>query len=96
MRSEDARADVAICVAKKSAKFILESKENDSNVPSENILHLIDNNEKSGRSILVNENDFLMLYKDETSDKTSDKIETTETIWLKTGFVEGESVADIS
>ena len=34
--------------------------------------------------------------KDETSDKTSDKIETTETIWLKTGFVEGESVADIS
>ena len=68
LRSEDARADVAICVAKKSAKFILESKENDSNVPSENILHLIDNNEKSGQSILVNENDFLMLYKDETSD----------------------------
>ena len=37
--------------------------------------------------------------KDETSDKTSDKIEATETaetIWLKTGFVEGESVADIS
>ena len=31
LRSEDARADVAICVAKKSAKFILESKENDSN-----------------------------------------------------------------
>ena len=37
--------------------------------------------------------------KDETSDKTSDKTEkteTTETIWLKTGFVEGKSVADIS
>ena len=34
--------------------------------------------------------------KDETPDKTLDKIETTETIWLKTGFVEGESVADIS
>mgnify|MGYP000001882710 CR=1 FL=1 len=34
--------------------------------------------------------------KNETSDKTSDKTETTETIWLKTGFVEGESVADIS
>ena len=68
LRSEDARADVAICVAKKSAKFILESKENDSNVPSENILYLINNNEKLGRSILVNENDFLMLYKDKTSD----------------------------
>lgn len=68
LRSEDARADVAICVAKKSAKFILESKENDSNVPSENILYLINNNEESGQSILVNENDFLMLYKDETSD----------------------------
>ena len=34
--------------------------------------------------------------KDETLDKTSDKTETTETIWLKTGFVEGKSVADIS
>lgn len=68
LRSEDARADVAICVAEKSAKFILESKENDSNVPSENILYLINNNEKSGQSILVDENDFLMLYKDETSD----------------------------
>ncbi|MEQ2576697.1 LacI family DNA-binding transcriptional regulator [Mediterraneibacter faecis] len=33
---------------------------------------------------------------DKTSDKTSDKTETTETIWLKTGFVEGKSVADIS
>lgn len=33
---------------------------------------------------------------DKISDKTSDKTETTETIWLKTGFVEGESVADIS
>ena len=33
---------------------------------------------------------------DKTSDKKSDKTETTETIWLKTGFVEGKSVADIS
>ena len=31
-----------------------------------------------------------------TSDETSDKLETIETIWLKTGFVEGDSVADIS
>lgn len=38
----------------------------------------------------------LLLSHLEDKDKTSDKIETTETIWLKTGFVEGESVADIS
>ena len=33
---------------------------------------------------------------DKKSEKKSDKTETTETIWLKTGFVEGKSVADIS
>ena len=43
LRSEDSRADVAICVSKEKAKFILESKENDANVPSENILFLINN-----------------------------------------------------
>lgn len=64
LRSEDSRADVAICVSKEKAKFILESKENDANVPSENILFLINNNEETGQSILVNENEFLMLYED--------------------------------
>ena len=68
LRSEDSRADVAICVSKEKAKFILESKENDANVPSENILFLINNNEKTGQSILVNENEFLMLYEDKYSD----------------------------
>ncbi len=68
LRSEDSRADVAICVSKGNAKFILESKENDTNVPSENILFLINNNEKTGQSILVEENEFLMLYQDKYSD----------------------------
>ena len=68
LRSEDSRADVAICVSKEKAKFILESKENDANVPSENILFLINNNEETGQSILVNENEFLMLYEDKCSD----------------------------
>ena len=68
LRSEDSRADVAICVSNEKAKFILESKENDANVPSENILFLINNNEKTGQSILVNENEFLMLYEDKYSD----------------------------
>ena len=68
LRSEDSRADVAICVSNEKAKFILESKENDANVPSENILFLINNNEETGQSILVNENEFLMLYEDKYSD----------------------------
>lgn len=68
LRSEDSRADVVICVSKEKAKFILESKENDANVPSENILFLINNNEETGQSILVNENEFLMLYEDKYSD----------------------------
>ena len=68
LSSEDSRADVAICVSKEKAKFILESKENDTNVPSENILFLINNNEETGQSILVNENELLMLYEDKCSD----------------------------
>lgn len=68
LRSEDSRADVAICGSNEKAKFILESKENDANVPSENILFLINNNEETGQSILVNENEFLMLYEDKYSD----------------------------
>lgn len=68
LRSEDARADVAICVSKQNAEFILDSKENDANVPCENILYLINNNEKIGQSILVNENELLMLYQDKSSD----------------------------
>lgn len=68
LRSEDSRADVAICVSNEKAEFILESKENDANVPSENILFLINNNEETGQSILVNENEFLMLYEDKYSD----------------------------
>lgn len=68
LRSEDSRADVAICVSKEKAKFILESKENDANVPSENILFLINNNEETAQSILVNENELLMLYEDKYSD----------------------------
>lgn len=68
LRSEDSRADVAICVSNEKAKFILESKENDANVPSENILFLINNNEETGQSILVNENELLMLYEDKYSD----------------------------
>lgn len=68
LRSEDARADVCICASKSSAKTILESKENDASVPSENILYLINNNQKTGQSIIVYENDLLKLYNDETSD----------------------------
>lgn len=68
LRSEDARADVAICMSNSSADFILQSKEHNANVPCENILNLINNNEKTGQSILVDENELLMLYEDDTSD----------------------------
>ena len=68
LRSENARADVCICASKSSAKSILESKENDASVPSENILYLINNNQKTGQSIIVYENDLINLYNDKTSD----------------------------
>lgn len=68
LRSDDARADVLICVSSDTANNILESKEKDASVPSENILYLVNNNEKTAQSITVNANDLLNLYADETSD----------------------------
>lgn len=68
MRSSDSRADVALCVSNSSAKDIIESKENDASVPCENILYLIENNEKSGLSALITAEEVINFYLDKTSD----------------------------
>lgn len=68
LRSTDSRADIAVCMAKDKAEDIIKSKENDTAVPCENLLYLINNNEKSGLSILVMAIDLLNLYDDKTSD----------------------------
>ncbi len=67
-RSSDSRNDVAVCVSSSSAKDILESTENDSAVPCENILYLLENNEISGLSVLVTTGELMNLYADKTSD----------------------------
>ncbi|MCD7797387.1 MAG: hypothetical protein LUG95_07290 [Clostridiales bacterium] len=67
-RSSDSRNDVAVCVSSSSAKDILESTENDSAVPCENILYLLENNEISGLSVLVTTGELMNLYADRTSD----------------------------
>ncbi len=68
LRSTDSRSDVAVCVADKKAKDIIESSENDALVPCENILYLIKNAEKNGLSAYVETDELLNLYTDETSD----------------------------
>lgn len=68
LRSSDSRSDVAICMSDDSAKQIIESKENKASVPCENIVYLINNNEKSGLSILVTSNELLNMYADKTTD----------------------------
>lgn len=68
MRSADARSDVAVCISDSDAKDIIESKESDASVPCENILYLIQNNEKSGLCTYITTEQILNLYADKTSD----------------------------
>ncbi|MGN1420494.1 MAG: Ger(x)C family spore germination protein [Eubacterium sp.] len=68
MRSADARSDVAVCISDSKAKDIIESKESDAAVPCENILYLIQNNEKSGLCTYITTEQILNLYADKTSD----------------------------
>ncbi len=68
MRSSDTRADVAVCLSANDAKTIIDSKENDTTVPCENILYLINSNEKAGLSCYVKTNDLINMYADKTTD----------------------------
>lgn len=68
LRSTDSRVDVIVCAAKGKANEIISSAENDSHIPCENIVSLLDNGEKSGTSAYVTINDVLNLYSDKTSD----------------------------
>lgn len=68
LRSSDARADVAVCMADGEAKKIMENTEDGAHVPVENMVYLIGNGQKMGTSIYVNTNDLLNLYADKTTD----------------------------
>lgn len=68
LRSSDARADVAVCMADGEAKKVMENTEDDAHVPVENMVYLIGNGQKMGTSIYVNTNDLLNLYSDKTTD----------------------------
>jgi len=68
LRSTDSRPDVAVCLSEKEAKEIMESKENDAHVPSENIVYLIRNGEEAGQSLYITVNELLNVYYDRTSD----------------------------
>ncbi len=68
LRSSDARADVAVCMADGDAKKVLENTEDDSHVPVENLVYLISNGQKMGTSIFITTNDLLNTYSDKTTD----------------------------
>lgn len=68
LRSSDSRSDVKICIAEKAAAKVMESKENDSLVPSESITSLLSMGEKSGFGASVTTNELLNMYLDKTSD----------------------------
>lgn len=85
LRSDDTRNDIAVCISDSSAKDIIESKENDSKVPCENILYLLKNNEETGTSAYVTTGELLKFYSDKTTDiflpvlkknKDSDNVKT--------------------
>lgn len=68
LRSTDTRSDVALCMSDGKASKLLESKENDSRVPCENILYLMQNGEEAGVSAYMTTGQALNLYADKTSD----------------------------
>lgn len=68
LRSSDSRPDVAVCISDTTAKDIIESKENDANIPSENIVYLLKNGQDAGVSAYVSTNELLNMYSDNTSD----------------------------
>ena len=68
LRSNDARADVAVCMIDGEASKVLESSENDAHVPVENIVSLIYTGEKMGKSIHLITEDLLNAYGDRTTD----------------------------
>jgi spore germination protein KC len=67
-RSSESRPDVVVCMAESTAKEIIESKENDSGVPCENMVYLLENGQESGVSAYVTVADLLNMYSDKTTD----------------------------
>lgn len=68
LRSPDSRIDVAVCIADKSSKDIIESKENDAGVPCENMVYLLKNGQDAGVSAYVSVSELLNMASDKTSD----------------------------
>jgi len=68
LRSSDSRSDVKICIADGEASKVMESKENNSLVPSESITSLLAMGEESGFGASVTTNELLNMYLDKTSD----------------------------
>lgn len=68
LRSSNSRPDVAVCMSQTTAEDIMQSKENDSHIPSENIVNLMQSGQDAGVSAYVTTNDILNLYCDDTSD----------------------------
>lgn len=68
LRSQNSRIDVAVCVSDTMAKDIIESEENDSGVPCENMVYLLKNGQDSGVITYITVNELLNMYSDKTSD----------------------------
>lgn len=68
LRSSRARSDLAVCISADKAKNILESSENDSRVPSENLLYLMKNGEQAGVSAYVTTSRLLNQFEDKVAD----------------------------
>lgn len=68
IRSAYSRPDVLLCIADGKASDILKCKENDALVPSEDIVRLLRNGERSGMGAAVTVNETLKRYASPTSD----------------------------
>lgn len=78
LRSSDSRVDVPVCISKTKAADIINSKENSSEIPVENVAALIKNGQREGLSAYVTINDVLNMYSDKTTDFYLPVLEKTE------------------
>lgn len=68
LRNNDARADVAVCMADMQALKVLQSSEDDAHVPVESIVNLLHTGESLGKSLYLMTEDLLNIYGDKTTD----------------------------
>lgn len=78
LRSAESRPDVAVCISNDKASDILESKENDNPIPTENMVYLLKNGQSAGVSAYITVAELMNMHANKTSDVYLPVVKTDE------------------